>query len=521
MINTNQDENGSSSRNNEINQEAADYLRMARCAVESGQFRLAVYLYLASFEQDCKGQSTPSPAALAGLRKAWSHACDLKDRALAEHIFEKLEPYSSSEAVAEYSCRLQALALEKLGEFGFSQDEVENMADILSEEFSAGADFLSQLGASMMAPGKIQDSSDESAPKIATIEAGLVLPAPFGKAVEKRASKQAEKKPADNAAPAKKEPAAASSDSDLIEMPAYEDLIGYDAAVESMKAYGIGVGNDQRFKQFLDMLSRRHGISNLPSTGTMLFRSAAREDATHFMHATVGELNMPSVRMYMQTTSQGVSMLCVMASTDFKSRFQFMQSGFDKPAVVVLEDVDLWAEPLAGIEGEISSDSTGQVARGAKEAFSMIRMAVENPNVIVLASCSIESSPASLFFGLLEPANVIDIDVPTREERAAVWKDVTSMYPSLRYLDLEDLVRLSDSLTRADIYAAAREAVEQAYRESIEKHAYVPVTSDNLNDKIAACQPLDSEQYKEIQDQALDSFRKDLEHIDDLLKGDF
>jgi SpoVK/Ycf46/Vps4 family AAA+-type ATPase len=114
---------------------------------------------------------------------------------------------------------------------------------------------------------------------------------------------------------------------------------------------------------------------------------------------------------------------------------------------------------------------------------------------------------------------VIDIEVPTREERAAVWEHAATLYPSLRFLDREELVVLSAHMSRYDIYMAAREAVEQAYRMSIERRAYVPVTRDNIFDKIAAYQPLDSDEYHKLEDAAVESLRDDLDHINDPLEG--
>ena len=127
------EEGAAPGRSNEVDRETAEYLRMARNAVENGQFRLAVCLYLTAFEQDfASNQSNPTPAAIACLRKAWTHACDLKDRAMAEHIFERLSPHLPAETVSEYSRKLQKLSLEKLEDFGLSHDDVEGMADFLT-----------------------------------------------------------------------------------------------------------------------------------------------------------------------------------------------------------------------------------------------------------------------------------------------------------------------------------------------------------------------------------------------------
>ena len=65
----------------------------------------------------------------------------------------------------------------------------------------------------------------------------------------------------------------------------------------------------------------------------------------------------------------------------------------------------------------------------------------------------------------------------------------------------------------------AREAIEEAYKASLVARRYVPVTADNLFDKLAAYQPLDSDEYRALEDAVVRDFRRDLDHLDDLLKG--
>ena len=69
-----------------------------------------------------------------------------------------------------------------------------------------------------------------------------------------------------------------------------------------------------------------------------------------------------------------------------------------------------------------------------------------------------------------------------------------------------------------DMYMAAREAIEEAYKEGLMSRRYVPVTRENLFEKLAAYQPLDSEEYLALEEAVVKDFRADLEHIDDLLK---
>ena len=46
------------------------------------------------------------------------------------------------------------------------------------------------------------------------------------------------------------------------------------------------------------------------------------------------------------------------------------------------------------------------------------------------------------------------------------------------------------------------------------------MTTDNLFDKLAAYQPLESAEYKALEQAVIDDFRRELDHLDDLLKGE-
>ena len=72
-------------------------------------------------------------------------------------------------------------------------------------------------------------------------------------------------------------------------------------------------------------------------------------------------------------------------------------------------------------------------------------------------------------------------------------------------------------MPRFDIYMAAREAIEEAYKESLFARRYVPVTRDNLFDKLAAYQPLDSAEYAELERLVVSDFSASLGDLNDLV----
>ena len=126
--------NNMPSQNDDRDSSVGEYLSRAAAAVAQGNQMLALHLYLAAFERgQAADDSVPTEAAIDGLKRAWCLACSLKERSIAEYVFERMEPYLSSDEVAACAEQLQELALSKLEEFGLSRDELEDMTDMISQ----------------------------------------------------------------------------------------------------------------------------------------------------------------------------------------------------------------------------------------------------------------------------------------------------------------------------------------------------------------------------------------------------
>lgn len=504
------DANSSPSQNDEHANSFSEYLRSAAAACASGDAVLGMHLYLAAFERAQHRDGTPpEEEALEGLKQAWSLACTLKERSIAEYAFERLEPYLNQEEIAVCADQLQRLALDKLEEFGLTREDLEDMTDMISQDFLGldGGNLMRVEHVTAPAPARgvvtVEDADQAGEGDDEPADSADAM----GKALEAvaRASGM--------------EPGAEAVISSL-ERVSYNDLVGYDETVALMRDFGVGMQKDPRFQELVELLNARHGLDRMPASDALLFRSPAREDANRFMAATLGELGLPAIRMHMEENLQGMPVLCVMAQADHQPKLNAARNTFEGPGVLMLEDLDLWISPL----GDPASDDFGgflmaSLSRGAREAISLIRSAVENPDVYVLASAAEAGEVEPFFFDLLEPLSVVDIDYPTDSERADIWMEIAREHPSVRGIDREALVRYSAQMPRYDLYMAAREAIEEAYKASLMARRYVPVTADNLYDKLAAYQPLDSEEYKALEEAVVNDFRRDLENLEDLLNG--
>lgn len=489
-----------------------DYIAAAQSACASGDDVLGIHLYLAAFEIQSQDSFPPSSDALEALRSAWKLAISLKERSIAEYIFEKLEPFISAQEMGECADALQQLALDRLEEFGLSRDELEQMADALSDDF-----FGSNIGRPSIhieqftfpaKPAAANQTDDDQPQEAASASADAQVE---GVAAEHAEGVTAVR--ADDEAPAQaaqKTPA---------ERESYADLVGFDEAIADMRSLGIGMGNDPEFKAFVEQLNALHGLDRMPSADSLVFRAVAREDATRFLAATLHEIGLPVIRMSFEESLQGVPMLVVSSEgIDFRSRQNFMRLGFTQPMSLVMEDIDLWTTPEDEIPEEKEAPAVqANAARGAREALNIIRSAVANPNVYVLASASSLKDVDPFFIDLLAPASVVDIELPSDDDRRAIWGKILAEHGSLSHMNLDDLVRLSDGMPRFDIESAAHEAIEEAYKQSLLQRRFVAVSAQNIFEKLANYQPLESEIYRDLEEKVIDDFRRDLAHINDIL----
>lgn len=302
----------------------------------------------------------------------------------------------------------------------------------------------------------------------------------------------------------------------------YADMAGFEHAIEQMHALGIGFANNPELKNFISFLNEKHGLSGMPVSDAIVFRSAAREDASRFMEATLGELELPGVRINVDENIHGDLVLCVMAQTSLGLRFNAAKGQIDGSGVLLLEDIDLWGHLLPFDDDdcfECASSRSGAQgpSKGALEAVRLIRSAVENPDVYVLASCSADADIQGAFLDILELLTVVDIDYPTASERTSLWNDLMNKHPSMKGAQIETLVACSKGLPRFDICMAAREAIEASYKESLSTRKYEPLTTAAICEKLAAYQPLDSDEYKSLEEQVVSDFRRELEGLDAFL----
>ncbi len=299
----------------------------------------------------------------------------------------------------------------------------------------------------------------------------------------------------------------------------YANTPGYEDAKREMIAFGLGLHYDPAYKDLVAELDEKHGINSIFTNDTIMFTGESREDVNKFMEASANEPGLPVLRMSVEENMQGSTVLCLSVNALANSIIEKGAKGIIGPAVLCLEDIDLWMsapEDFAG-DGEMWRHS---LAQGARQAIALIDQAVSDSSVYVMASISCYGDIDSFFADLLSPFSMVNIEMPTERDRQEIWESLRLAHPSLKKVSLSKLIKYSANLSRFDIYTATREALEAAYKDGLMNKEFVPVTEDYLFERLSTFQPIESVEYKNMEDDVAKHLRSELESaasVDDLL----
>lgn len=507
-------------------------------SVDNNCYFRAVYLYLTAYDVATTLDKDSLDVALYGLENAWDIAIAYKSRSVAENILGIFRNYKTKQELISYSDQLNKLMIEKLEEIAYSKGLIDskNNEDIIKNV----KEFLENG----------EDSSSGLVNSSATIDINSLKDMlPFNKPINKDSIKSANIEIDDNVvdqllgvlksafnAPNSSKPQknvnnsnndnnnknALNNDAYYIKKNVlkYENLVGFDVAIDFMRELGLGVKNKTQYMSLIEKLNKEHGLNRAAQSKTVIFKSPSRMDAKIFMEATAAEVNMPIIHMHMEENISGANILCMMASADSNFRLNPARTGFNGKGILILEDVDMWDFPEINFDDldGFSSFMNAQISRGIAEVINLIEVAIEDPNILVLASVKNNIEESKFAKMIFQDYFEVPIAFPNDQERLAIWQRLAQDHPSLRAFNLEKLVKYSSNMSRYDIEIAAHEALEDAYQEGIEKREYIPLKISKIIEKLAENYPLDSNEYKELEDVAFEDFKKDIDNIDDILK---
>lgn len=374
----------------DISKKFFDLSKKATLAESNGDYLSAVNLYLAAYESVKNAGNDMVKVGVEGVKKAWQIVLAQKNRPLAEYVFEVLCKHLNEDEIKSYSDELHNLMLDKLKGLGVP---VDNLADTksASDALNKMKDFISGM-----------DQKKEPEKQVPPTPANVEKPE------NKIENRQADK------------------DAYYVrrELNKYDNLVGFESAIKNMRDNGFIDKENNKQMQLVERLNKEHGLNRISFTETMIFKSPSRVDANLFMEATASEIGLPCIQMHMDDNIQGSSVLCMMAPADSNFRLNPSRTGFNGKGILMLEDVDTWdfpdpseMEPEDGLAGFFNA----QMSRGIAEVSNLIEVALEDPNILVMATVGMEVSEEEIRKTLdAESFSIIKIDNPTERERAAI-----------------------------------------------------------------------------------------------------
>lgn len=297
----------------------------------------------------------------------------------------------------------------------------------------------------------------------------------------------------------------------------YKNLVGYDSAIEQMRNLGLGTQKQTDYMKLVQRLNAEHGLDRIAFADSYIFKSVSRVDSKIFMEATAGEIGLPCIHMKMEDSFGGAGILTMMAPMNSNFRLNPSRTGFNGKGILILEDIDTWEFPDIDTNN-IDSMMAAQISHGVAEVLNLVQEAIDDSNILVMGTVGEDFDNKQLLKGIIENYRVINVDFPNEYERRAIWQVLANDHPSLRAFNINKLVEYSKNMSRYSIEIAAHEALEDAYKQGLDKREFVPLTIVNIIEKLSLHQPLESKEYKNLEDVAAANFKKDIDNIDDLLK---
>ncbi len=480
------------SDNDKQESKAQSYLDEASSAQEDGHSKLAIHLYIAAFEQEALDGGTPSDAVLGGMLRAWDLACSISDKSSAETLFTDLAPYSSPDQTAERVRKLQEMAVTQLEEMGVPSDRIEKMSIIHTPDATAaGADpnFINKFHDMMQSINRKDDIEQDGAEdQHEGKDDGPVFPQ-WGRG----------------------------HDDGAFSPVSYDNLIGYQSELKKMCVYGFESAGDEEYKQFVQETSEFHGLQGLSLYDPFMFYGPSRDDVYEFAEATAGEIGNPLLALHVRTDDEG--MWTIRLTGPFHKGLFGVSDPTDipTPCTFIIENIDILQDFIkAAVKQEMQYPEQSQQMpnRGTQmygEILGYIHAILQKPDVfpIITAQSDITLSPQ--FEELFSRAQRIKVDYPTVEERKEVWKHFASGHNSFANVDIDELSRLSEGISRHDMVVAGRNAVRDAYQESLTNNDYKFVnTRDVLFEMVPFVSQKESTSYNAIEDAAAEAFVDEL-----------
>ncbi len=509
-------------------------LDSAAMAEEGGNSRLAIHLYCAAFEASQDTENGVDERALSGLRQAWVLACEQGDRSTAETIFNDLAPYNSDEQTRAALEALQEMATQQLG---LKKGEMEDMAIALADEIrDAGID----IQALFERFGDVHNRSMEDKIDLSNIPAALL------------GSMPPHENPDALVAPEQMGAGGEFSAENIHAELRYANLCGFERTKEKMQAYGIVDPGNTELQSFLRQAESFHGVSGPVLSQNFLFVGPSREDNGIFAQATANEIGWPTITMIVDVNEFGDGTIKVVAPIKRSFFGPPRITDLPNPCTLVIQNIDILQELFWNEEHAINSGQgpfgyrhsdehvkpqgmgkmpgvpAGVGAQGyprslQHEIIGYLGALFARGGVFVIGTSAMSSAEHPLVLSeqlesLLGKPVEIAVEMPNLEERQSVLSYFSTEHPSFHDLDSASLACLSEGMSRFEIFVSCRQAVEEAYSESLKNQRHQMVSLEDILTTFTRYLAQDSITYRLVEDYLVALFAADLEN--ELLQTD-
>jgi AAA+ superfamily predicted ATPase len=285
-----------------------------------------------------------------------------------------------------------------------------------------------------------------------------------------------------------------------------------------MRRFGfLSAGNDH-YRSFVERSAAMHGVSLLSLDETFLFHGPSREDTTLFALATAGEIGLPVLHVSVDLDASGNG--TIKLAGPFRRGFfggppDLLEMA--TPCTVLIENIDFLQQMFASEQQALRRGGRQKGAMGVPprsmqaEITGYLRALRNRSGMFIMATSQTATRLKEPLGSILGPVQEIEIALPCRDERHDVLVSFAAEHPSFAELDVDEVARLSEGLTRHDLVAAVHAAVEAAYRESLRTGKYNKVHLGDVLVQLASFIDHDSSLYQQVEDRAVAQFYRDLE----------
>lgn len=292
----------------------------------------------------------------------------------------------------------------------------------------------------------------------------------------------------------------------------YYEVAGYRDAISKLRKLGIGFSDNENAQEIMKSLNKFHGVSTRPARKPLILAGKDIDDVSVLLEATLEELNMPTVKCKFETGIQGFGGISTIANKQAirVSRGESPYLHITKNGgCLALENIESWDFSPFGYQEDFIIQNLVfrmQAPKQNRATFDILREAVKNPAVVIVATTDDTNVCSDDYAGLFGDADIISIEPPDDCERHDIWGSLIQEHPSLYDMDVFELVALSNGMGRTDIIESAKEAIQEAYYDGIKNANCKAITKENIFEKLIVRQDAESEEFKLLQESLLKSF---------------